>query len=181
MRAGSRFTVAGRPDTIGCMGRSKPSATNILGVVAAVAVCSIATGCATAPTSPPPPLEFTGTIDLSRPGIGFRLDHASGLSCEAHYSGSRLPETFAVPLQCNEQREGMMDAVKRESVHATIKLSDGRTGVATIALPTKPVAVKPVAKPVVASYRPRSAKRGCGSRGGPGYRLPNGKCASWRR
>ena len=22
--------------------------------------------------------------------------------------------------------------------------------------------------------------RGCGSRGGPGYRLPNGKCASWK-
>jgi hypothetical protein len=22
--------------------------------------------------------------------------------------------------------------------------------------------------------------RGCGSRGGPGYRLPNGHCASWR-
>jgi hypothetical protein len=23
--------------------------------------------------------------------------------------------------------------------------------------------------------------RGCGCRGGPGYRLPNGKCASWGR
>ena len=25
-----------------------------------------------------------------------------------------------------------------------------------------------------------AAKRGCGSRGGPGYRKANGKCASWR-
>lgn len=25
------------------------------------------------------------------------------------------------------------------------------------------------------------ACRGCGCRGGPGYRLPNGRCAGWRR
>jgi micrococcal nuclease len=25
----------------------------------------------------------------------------------------------------------------------------------------------------------RHGRKGCGSRGGPGYRLPNGKCASW--
>jgi hypothetical protein len=27
----------------------------------------------------------------------------------------------------------------------------------------------------------RHRRGGCGSRGGPGYRLPNGKCASWGR
>lgn len=27
----------------------------------------------------------------------------------------------------------------------------------------------------------RRGRGGCGSRGGPGYRLPNGRCASWRR
>lgn len=27
---------------------------------------------------------------------------------------------------------------------------------------------------------PMVGRRGCGSRGGPGYRKANGKCASWR-
>jgi hypothetical protein len=35
--------------------------------------------------------------------------------------------------------------------------------------------VAPVAPVVVPNYN-----SGCGSRGGPGYRLPSGKCASWR-
>jgi len=26
----------------------------------------------------------------------------------------------------------------------------------------------------------KGLKRGCGSRGGPGWRKPNGRCASWR-
>lgn len=63
------------------------------------------------------------------------------------------------------------------------------------ALRPKAVEVRRVSEPVappppvlrVAEARPRTVYRrrggrsGCGSRGGPGYRLANGRCASWRR
>lgn len=141
--------------------------------------CVLAAGCATAPPQPPPPLEFAGALDLSQPGIGFRLAHASGLSCDGHYSGSRLPEAFSIPLRCNDERDGVMDAVKRQSIQATIKLADGRTGLAAFELPVKPpLAAKP--PPTVKPISRPSGSKGCGSRGGPGYRLPSGKCASWR-
>ncbi|SRR5258708_23995616 len=50
-----------------------------------------------------------------------------------------------------------------------------------------PVVVAPTPRPVpkvmAVSVPPTTATThvggGCGSRGGPGYRLPNGKCASW--
>ncbi len=50
-----------------------------------------------------------------------------------------------------------------------------------------PVVVAPTPRPVpkvVAVGLPSTTvtihhSGGCGSRGGPGYRLPNGKCASW--
>lgn len=29
-------------------------------------------------------------------------------------------------------------------------------------------------------YRRGGGSRGCGSKGGPGYRKPNGQCASWK-
>lgn len=155
-----------------------PSKANAMSVAGAALLVSIVAGCATAPPQPPAPLEFSGTLDLSRPGIGFRLEHTSGLTCEGHHSGSSLPETFIVPLRCNDQKDGLLDAVKQDAIRATIKLADGRTGVSTIPLPAKPIAAMP-ARTVYAA--PRSSRRGYGSRGGPGYRLPNGKCASWRR
>jgi hypothetical protein len=34
---------------------------------------------------------------------------------------------------------------------------------------------------VAASDQIEPVCRGCGCRGGPGYRLPNGKCGSWGR
>jgi hypothetical protein len=39
------------------------------------------------------------------------------------------------------------------------------------------LAATPTTAPLIAPYYGSS---GCGSRGGPGYRLPSGKCASWR-
>jgi hypothetical protein len=39
---------------------------------------------------------------------------------------------------------------------------------------------KVVVHPRPIKHYVRRGRRGCGSRGGPGYRLPNGKCASWR-
>jgi hypothetical protein len=50
-----------------------------------------------------------------------------------------------------------------------------QTAVRTIVLPTPPARVDVT----VHASRVRHG-RGCGSRGGPGYRLPNGKCASRR-
>ncbi len=46
-------------------------------------------------------------------------------------------------------------------------------------LPATPVLSNPTSR----SYNSNASRgggRGCGSRGGPGYRLPNGKCASWK-
>lgn len=39
---------------------------------------------------------------------------------------------------------------------------------------------KPVTESSVQYGSSRGGGRGCGSRGGPGYRLPSGKCASWK-
>lgn len=37
----------------------------------------------------------------------------------------------------------------------------------------------PIKRPISNSRRSGGGSKGCGSRGGPGYRLPSGKCASW--
>lgn len=50
---------------------------------------------------------------------------------------------------------------------------------------SEPVAPPPpivrVAEPKLRTVYRRRGRGGCGSRGGPGYRLANGRCASWRR
>lgn len=46
------------------------------------------------------------------------------------------------------------------------------------AAPTSPEAKSKITTRSSATYE--VARRGCGSKGGPGYRKSNGKCASWR-
>ena len=88
-------------------------------------------------TSEPPrtALEFTGTLDLSRPGVGFHLSHASGLACQGHVTSSRLPDKFVVPLKCGDQLVGSMEAVKTERIEGTVTLGDGRSGKVAFDLP----------------------------------------------
>ncbi len=51
--------------------------------------------------------------------------------------------------------------------------------VAEAAVPSAPAAA--LASDVAASRSVEPVCRGCGCRGGPGYRKSNGKCASWGR
>jgi hypothetical protein len=57
--------------------------------------------------------------------------------------------------------------------------------VVVVEAPQKVVVVEAppqVVERVVVVEKPHSSSRksGCGSRGGPGYRLANGRCASWQ-
>jgi len=152
------------------------------------------TSCATAPPIFAPPvtaparMTFKGTLDLSQPGIGFHLTHVSGLACDAHYDAGRLPETVTVPLNCRDQQKGTLTVVKAATLSGTVALSDGRVGdvtfdppLARVATTTPVVNAPPSIRPTTAAVRTHTPRGGCGSRGGPGYRLPNGKCASHRQ
>ena|SRR5665213_181317 len=150
-------------------------------LLAAVAIaCS---GCATAPTAPPPPavpepLVFTGTLDLSGQGVGFVITHASGLSCTGRYGSGRLPDPVSVEVTCNDEQTGTLTVTKTAGMRGDVTLSDGRQGIVTFAQPPQPVVS--TRHSTAREVYVRHGRGGCGSRGGPGYRLPNGKCASWR-
>ncbi len=62
------------------------------------------------------------------------------------------------------------------TTHPSTKAGTGNKS--SLGLPATPVPSNPTSS----SYNSntRSGGRGCGSRGGPGYRKANGKCASWK-
>ena len=105
---------------------------------AALSLTLVIASCATQDPSPPPRLEFAGTLDLSKSGVGFALSHPSGLTCSGQFPGSRLPEKFTVPLSCSDNAtSGTMEATKgAEGIYGTVALADGRTGVASFTLPS---------------------------------------------
>lgn len=149
-------------------------------LLAVVAV--FVSGCATAPIAPTPaavpePLAFTGTLDLSGQGVGFIISHASGLSCTGRYGSGRLPDPVSVEIACNDKQTGTLTVTKTAGMRGDVTLSDGRQGIVTFAQPPQPVASTKITTDRKAYVR--RGRGGCGSRGGPGYRLPNGKCASW--
>ena len=136
--------------------------------------------CATAPVAPPPaappaPLAFTGKLDLSGQGVGFVITH-NDLSCAGRYASGRLPDPVSVEVACTDKQTGMLTVTKTPAMHGDVTFADGRKGIVTFEQPARPVAI---IKHSTASYV-RHGRGGCGSRGGPGYRLANGKCASWR-
>lgn len=115
--------------------------------------------CASAPppAAPPERLSFNGTLDFSRPGIGFNLSHESGLICDARYGSGRLPETVTLPLNCNENQSGTLTVANAADIRGVIALADGRVGDAIFERPTPPppvVAVAPAPSPVVAPPPP---------------------------
>jgi hypothetical protein len=104
-------------------------------------------GCASSPPSvietPPERLSFDGTLDLSHPGIGFQLTHASGLSCDGRHNSGRLPDLVAVSLTCSDQQTGKLTVVKTDAIRGDVALSDGRTGDVVFDLPPKVAATTP--------------------------------------
>jgi hypothetical protein len=54
----------------------------------------------------------------------------------------------------------------------------GTSEKSSLGLPATPLPSNPARKSYNSNVR--GSGSGCGSRGGPGYRLPSGKCASWK-
>ena len=104
-----------------------------LTILLAVVSLPALTGCVTSGASPT--LEFAGSLDFSRPGVRFLLTHPSCLTCEGKVASARVPEKFSVPLACNENLGGTMEAIKSERIEGTIVLADNRTGKVTFDLP----------------------------------------------
>ena len=111
-------------------------------------------------------------------GVGFLITHASGLSCSGRYPSGHLPEQFSVEIKCNDELTGLMNATKAEGVRGVVTLSDERQGDVAFVLPVPVIQPSPRVATAHRTYV-RHGRGGCGSRGGPGYRLPNGKCARW--
>jgi hypothetical protein len=151
--------------------------------VVLLATASVCAGCATTPppAAVPEPLAFIGTLDLSGQGVGFLLTHSSDLSCAGRYPSGRLPEQFTVEVTCDDELTGILTATKTTGLHGTVALSDARQGDVTFPAPPAVQPSPPGARRVASGHSyVRHGRGGCGSRGGPGYRLPNGKCASWK-
>jgi hypothetical protein len=159
--------------------------------VVLLAAASACAGCATTPSTVDVPerLSFVGTMDLSGQGIGFLLSHHSGLSCTGRYASGRLPDPVSIEVICNDRQTGVLTVTKSAGLRGAVELSDGRQGDVIFDEPPPRIASPPpVIHPpsvVTRTHATRSYVRrgrgGCGSRGGPGYRLPSGKCASHRR
>jgi hypothetical protein len=110
-------------------------------------------GCASAPPPPPAPepLALTGTLDLSKPGIGIRVaDVSETLLCETHTASGKLPETLSLPLICSEGRSGTLTLTKAPELRGTVTLIGGQVGDVTFAPPATP-APAPAAPPPVAA------------------------------
>jgi hypothetical protein len=146
------------------------------GIATALTVIAlVCSGCASvtpapAPAPVPEPLVFTGKLDLSGQGVGFLITHPSGLSCAGRYASGHLPDPVSVEIVCSDKQTGTLTVTKTPTMRGDVALSDGRKGIVTF----EPLPATHPA-PVVSTVR-----TGCGSRGGPGYRFPNGQCASWR-
>jgi hypothetical protein len=114
-----------------------------------VFICAAASlvlaGCASAPPPAPEPLALTGTLDLSKPGIGIRVaDISETLVCEAHYASGQLPETLSLPLTCSEGRSGTLYLTKAPELRGTVTFVGGQTGEITFPPPAAPApAVSP--------------------------------------
>jgi hypothetical protein len=154
-------------------------------IIVVISVLAIScAGCAT--TSPAPKLErldFKGEMDLSGRGVGFMVTHQNGLICEGRYGSGRLPSSASIDVTCNDKQTGVLIVTKTEGIRGTVTLSDQRQGDVTFE-PLRPQVVQPssvVQSRVASTTHVRRGRSGCGSRGGPGYRLPSGKCASHRR
>jgi hypothetical protein len=135
------------------------------------------------PAAPASRLVFQGTMDLSRPGVTFEISHAD-LSCTGHHAVGRLPEKFSIPVRCNDTATGTMALTKSTSISGTVNLSSGIEGDVEFSRPVAAPAAAPthgasLPVPPASSTRVARKQTGCGSRGGPGYRLPSGRCASW--
>jgi hypothetical protein len=146
-----------------------------------LAVASVCVSCATTPppAAVPERLAFIGTLDLSGQGVGFLLPHSSDLSYSGRYPSGRLPEQFTVEVICNDELTGVLTVTKTTGLHGTVALSDTRQGDVTFPAPPA-VRPSPPVRKVASGHSYVRHGGGCGSRGGPGYRLPNGKCASWK-
>src|SRR3954451_22442701 len=97
-------------------------------------------GCASAPPPPAPePLALTGTLDLSKPGIGIRVaDLSETLICETHTASGRLPATLSLPLACSEGRSGPLILTKTPELRGTVTFIDGQLGAVAFAPPAIP-------------------------------------------
>jgi hypothetical protein len=113
----------------------------------------ILAGCASAPPPPPAPepLALSGTLDLSKPGIGIRVaDVSETLVCETHYASGKLPETLSLPLTCSEGRSGTLTLTKAPELRGTVTFVGGQLGEVTFAPPATPVPPPAAPPPAVA-------------------------------
>jgi hypothetical protein len=168
------------------------------------------TSCAlpTPPPPEPPRLVFKGELDLTGQGVGVTAAHEeSGLICRGRYPSGRLPDPVSIEVKCNNEQTGLLTLNKTPGLHGPIAIVDGVQGdvvfdppptvLSAPVTPVTPVVVpatahpsavtpavrvtapSPVIRTTTVTYVP-TGRGGCGSRGGPGYRLASGKCASYR-
>lgn len=163
-----------------------------------IAAFTVAIACASCSTgglvtsAQPERLAFVGTLDLAGQGVGFLLTHTSGLSCSGRYPSGKLPASVSVDVTCGDELTGVLTVIKANDLRGVVSLSDNRQGDVVFEQPpapgfasqTPPSSRAPssgvLRTTVTQPTQVRRARGGCGSRGGAGYRLPNGKCASRR-
>jgi hypothetical protein len=113
----------------------------------------------------------TAHYDAAR---GWRDDGELGLAIE------EARQSLAAYPYPNPAQNFLSDLIPKATIAARAAMAPTETSVPQAAAPPR-VASPPPPLPVAPALAPSGGgSSGCGSRGGPGYRLPNGKCAGRR-
>jgi hypothetical protein len=118
------------------------------GIVAFCATVGLLAGCASSPPQlPTVPIALTGALDLTRPGVHFRITGANEtLECSAHSSMGKLPETLSLPLSCDDGKAGTLNLTKSPDLRGAVTFADGTIGEVTF-VPLPPTAPRVAAAP----------------------------------
>ena len=150
----------------------------------------VPSACPVTPTTIPPLClpEARGT-----PGRNHRAPPRQGSGAFASCAAERLPVQCRAVLKRALFGAALIFSLliagcARDATAAATSRAPTPTSTVTPRTPTRtpmPTMAPPAPTPtVVSASRPATTNpgytSGCGSKGGPGYRLPSGKCASWR-